>query len=118
MVEVIDIEIFKKEVFDFEASQVWQYDKEIPLVLNFFATWCGPCHMFAPILEAVAGEYAGKLKVFKVDIDATPEISVLFGAKSVPTTLFISKGQEPAMASGFMSRESMNKALSELLGIS
>ncbi len=118
MVEVINTDKFKSEVFDFETHKEWVFEKEQPLILNFFATWCGPCHMFAPVLDDVASEHAGKLKVFKMDIDASPEIAHLFGVKSVPTTLFLAPGQEPAIASGVLPRESMKQALEELLGIS
>lgn len=118
MVEIIDTEKFKNNVFNFENHKEWIFEKDQPLIVNFFATWCGPCHMFAPVLEEVAMEHADKLKVYKVDIDASPEIAHLFGVKSVPTTLFLATGQEPAMASGVLPRESMQQALSELLGIS
>lgn len=118
MVEVISVEKFKEDVFDFTTSTDWSYDKEQPLILNFFATWCGPCHMFAPTLEDIAEQYEGKLKVYKIDIDAQPAVAALFGVRSVPTTLFISRGEEPALASGTISRENMDRAIKELLGVS
>lgn len=118
MVEVISTEKFKSDIFDFESNKEWIFEKSQPIILNFFATWCGPCHMFAPTLEDVASEYADKLRVFKMDIDASPEIAHLFGIKSVPTTVFLVAGEEPAIASGLLPRESMQKALQELLGIS
>jgi thioredoxin len=117
MVEVIGLDKFKTEVFDFENNREWTFEKTHPVIVNFFATWCGPCHMFAPVLDEVASEHSTKLKVYKVDIDASPELAHLFGVKSVPTTLFLAPGQEPALASGVMPRESMQQALQELLGI-
>ncbi len=115
MIEFLTTETFKEKVFNYEKHQEWQFDKSRPLVVNFTASWCGPCQMFAPILEELASSHADQLSVYKVDIDATPEISALFGIRSVPTTLFLVNGQEPAMASGVIPREALAKAIQEIL---
>jgi thioredoxin 1 len=114
MVEMIDVEGFKKFVFNYDSSDEFAYAGETPLIVNFTASWCGPCQMFAPVLDSVAESFAGKLRVFKIDIDANPELPALFGVRSVPTTLFISKGEQPALASGAMPEDSMRAAIKDL----
>lgn len=117
MIEVIGAETFRKEIFDFMSdSEEWKIG-DTPVILNFFATWCGPCHNFAPILHDVAVEYGNKIKVFKVDIDATPELPHLFGIRSVPTTVFLKKGEDPAMVAGGMGEAGLKKAIAELLRV-
>lgn len=114
MIEVISIEKFKSDIFDFTKNTQWKFSQTMPIVLNFTASWCGPCQIFAPTLEKIATEKASQLKVYKIDIDKTPELAALFEIKSVPTTLFISAGQDPVMTNGILSEESLQKAIQEI----
>ncbi len=114
MIEVITIEKFKSDIFDFTQNTEWKFDQATPIVLNFTASWCGPCQMFAPTLEKIASEKSSELKVYKIDIDKTPELAALFEVKSVPTTLFISAGQDPVMTNGLMTEENLQKAIQEI----
>ena len=63
-------------------------DSEVPVMVDFFAEWCGPCKMLSPVLESMAPEYEGKMKIIKVDIDASPEFAQENGVVSVPTLVF------------------------------
>lgn len=117
MIEFMTTEKFKSDIFNYETEEQWAYEKDQPLIINFTASWCGPCRMFAPILDEVSEAYEGKLQVLKIDIDAEPILPALFGVRSVPTTLFIAKGKEPAIANGAIPIESMKKAIEELLEI-
>lgn len=67
---------------------------QVPVLIDFYATWCGPCKMLAPTIEAVSGEYAGKLQVFKIDIEKAPNATNHFGISSVPTVIFFKQGKE------------------------
>lgn len=117
MVEVLSSEQFRSKVFDYTKGEAWNYQEDTPLIINLFASWCGPCRMFGPVLEQVGEEYSGKLKIYKIDTDASPEIPALFGTKGVPATIFIKKDQEPALAMGALPMESMKRAVQDQFGI-
>lgn len=68
-------------------------DAEQPVLVDFFATWCGPCKMLAPTLDAVAAEVADRAKVYKVDVDQSPDVAAMYGVMSVPTLILFKGGQ-------------------------
>lgn len=113
-VQVIDTAKFKQEIFDYSQSQDFAFTRSKPIILNFFATWCGPCQVFRPALETVAEKYQGHIDVFKLDIDADPEIPALFGIRSVPTTVFFTPNEEPALAMGNIGEEGLERAVKDL----
>jgi thioredoxin 1 len=95
------------------------FDSEVlgvdgPVLVDFTATWCGPCRMLAPIVEKLADEFAGKLKVGKVDIDANPTLAAKYGIRSVPTVMVFAGGEKKAAHTGLAKREK----LLELTGVS
>lgn len=115
MLQIISTAEFQEKIFDFTKQNEWNYSNSTPVVLNFSASWCGPCHRFAPTLEDAAIKYQDSIKVYKIDIDASPEVPAMFGVRSVPTTVFIRMGEEPALAMGAMTPESLDRAINELL---
>lgn len=92
-------------------SEVEQSD--VPVLVDFFATWCGPCKMLSPVLEDVAAEVAGRAKIVKVDIDASPDLAQRFGVMSVPTLMVFRSGQVANQAVGVQPKP----ALRALLGL-
>lgn len=72
-------------------SEVLKSDK--PVIIDFWATWCGPCRMIAPIIEELAKEYDGKVKVGKLDVDSNQNTSIKYGVRSIPTVLFFNNGE-------------------------
>jgi thioredoxin 1 len=106
---------FKEKVVDFENEKSWSYRGERPAIIDFFAEWCGPCKMLGPVLEKVAEEYAGRVVVYKVDIDKEPKLADLFNIQSVPTLLFVPCQGQPHLAVGALTREGFAKAIDELL---
>jgi thioredoxin len=117
MTEHLDGEGFKSKVFNWEKSQEWKYEGELPAIVDFYAEWCGPCKMLGPVLEELSAKYAGKLTVFKVDTDKEPELSALFNISSVPTLLFIPKEGLPSMALGALPKPQIEKAIGEVLKV-
>lgn len=115
--KTLDTHSFKTEIFDYEKSQDWSFHGKRPAIVDFYADWCGPCRALAPILEEVEKKFKDKVDIYKVDTQATPELSELFGIRSIPTLLFVPLQGEPAMASGVISEEGFDRAISELFGI-
>ena len=85
---------FLKKVADYENNpETWKYLGDKPALIDFYATWCGPCKKIAPILEELAGEYDGKIVVGKCDVDENDELAAQYGIRNIPTVLFIKNGE-------------------------
>jgi len=97
------------------AISEWHYLGSRPAIVDFYATWCGPCRTLAPILEELSEEYAGEVDIYKVDIDREQELAAAFGVRSVPTLLFIPAREMPQMATGALPKETLREAIGELL---
>jgi thioredoxin 1 len=108
-------EQFKKLVFNYEVNKEWKYLGDKPAIIDFYATWCGPCKMMSPRLEEIAKEYAGKLVVYKVDTDQEQQLSASLGIQSLPTIVFVPKNGQPQVSMGAIPKESLVKAIHEVL---
>ena len=88
---------------------------ELPLVVDFWATWCGPCRMIAPIVEELANEYDGKLVVGKCDVEENDDIAAEFGIRNIPTILFFKNGQVVDKTVGALSKAKLEEKFQSLL---
>ncbi|MCH4156230.1 MAG: thioredoxin [Muribaculaceae bacterium] len=107
---------FLTKVADFEKNpSSWKYLGDKPAIVDFFATWCGPCRSIGPTLEELAKEYDGKIYVYKVDVDAESDVAAAFGIQSVPSILFIPMNGQPQMAQGAMPKSAFEQAINTVL---
>ncbi len=115
--ETLNNKTFKEKVFDYESNNEWKYAGTVPAIVDFYADWCGPCKALAPILQDLDNEYKGKIKIYKVDTEASPELAGLFGIRSIPSLLFIPPTGQPTMAAGLIPKEAFKKAIKDILNV-
>lgn len=106
---------FLEKVFNYEVNKEWKFEGEIPALIDFYADWCGPCKMVAPVLEELSNEYAGKLNIYKIDTEAEQELAAAFGIRSIPSLLFIPKEGQPQMAMGALPKENLKEVIENVL---
>ena len=117
MTEHLTKETFLSKVFNYEKNKEWKFEGEKPCMIDFYADWCGPCKMVAPILEELSTEYEGKLDIYKVDTEKELELASAFGIRSIPSILFVPKEGQPQMAMGALPKDTFEKAFKEVLGV-
>jgi len=106
---------FKEKVYNYEANKEWKYNGNKPCIVDFYADWCRPCKMIAPILDDLAKEYEGQIVIYKVDTEAERELSAVFGIRSIPSILFVPLDGQPQMAQGALPKESFKDAINSIL---
>jgi len=117
MVEHLTTQSFKEKVFNYDANQEWKFEGTRPAVIDFYADWCGPCKMVAPILEELKSEFDGKIDIYKVNTEEQQELSQAFGIRSIPSILFIPVDDKPQMAQGALPKNSFVQAFKEVLNV-
>jgi thioredoxin len=107
---------FIEKVFNFENNpDEWKYNGDKPAIVDFYATWCGPCRITSPILKDLAAEYGDEIYVYKIDVDKEPELAAMFGVQSIPMFLFIPMDEQPQMAMGALPKKSFKEAIDTFL---
>ncbi len=117
MVEHLTAETFKSKVFDYENNKEWNFVGDKPCLIDFYADWCAPCKMVAPILEELAEEYDGKINIYKIDTEKERELSAVFGIQSIPSLLFVPKEGQPQMAAGALPKDTFEKVIKDVLNV-
>jgi thioredoxin len=107
---------FLTKVANYESNpEKWEYLGDKPCIIDFYADWCGPCKMIAPILEELAAEYEGEIYIYKVDTEAEQQLAADFGIRSIPSILFCPVGEAPQMAQGALPKDAFKQAIEEVL---
>ncbi|MGN1254990.1 MAG: thioredoxin [Prevotella sp.] len=115
MVTELTAEMFKERIMDYSNHpDKWSYKGTRPAIIDFYATWCGPCKATAPVVEKLSEEYNGKIDFYKVDVDQQEELAGLFGVQSIPTLLFIPTEGNPVKSVGAMGYEQFKEAINEV----
>jgi len=108
-------ELFKSDVFDYTTEKEWKFKGNLPAIIDFYADWCGPCKMVAPILEELSDEYKDKIVIYKVDTEVEQELSAVFQIRSIPSMLFIPMDKQPMMQAGALPKENLVEAIEKEL---
>ena len=109
-------EDFLTKVMDYKNNPTeWKYLGDKPAIIDFYASWCGPCKMMAPIMDELAAEYDGEVYIYKVDTEAEQELAQVFGIRSIPSILFIPMDGQPMMSQGAMPKAELKKIIDEKL---
>lgn len=106
---------FKQKIYNYEINKEWKFLGDKPVIIDFYADWCGPCRLVSPLVEEIAKEYTGKINVYKVDTDKERELSQYMGIQSLPTLLFIPLNGKPQASIGALPKEDIVKAVNNVL---
>jgi thioredoxin len=117
MTELLTKETFLEKVFNYEVNKEWKFEGNEPCIIDFYADWCGPCKMVAPILEELSEEYKGKVSIYKVDTEAEQELAAAFGIRSIPSMLFCPMDGQPQMAQGALPKHNLEQVISDVLKV-
>jgi len=106
---------FTEKIFDYENEKEWKFKGALPVIIDFYADWCGPCRSVAPALEELSEEYKDKIDIYKIDTDKEEELSGAFGIQSIPTFLFIPMDGAPMMQRGAIPKKVFKEVIEEKL---
>ena len=114
--EYLTAQAFKEKIWDYEKNpEEWVYNGELPCIVDFYADWCKPCKMVAPIMDDLADHYDGKVLIYKVNTDEQRELATVFQVRSIPSILFAPMDGKPAMQAGAMSKEDYIRIIDEFV---
>ena len=111
----MNTQMFIDRVVDFKNAKEWDYKGDKPAVIDFYATWCGPCKKLSPILDELSSEYAGNVLFYKVDVDREQELAGAFGIQSIPMVLLIPKEGKPYVVQGLRPKAELKEAIDSAL---
>ena len=102
---------FKEEVFDYTKEKDWKFKGDKPAIIDFYADWCGPCQMVAPVLEELSDTYKDEVTIYKVDTEVEQELSAVFRIRSTPSILFIPMDKQPMMQAGALPKSALENVI-------
>lgn len=106
---------FRNNIFDYTKEQEWSFKGARPAIIDFYADWCGPCRMVAPVLEELSAEFEDKLDIYKVDTEVEQELAAVFGIQSIPSFLFIPMEGLPMLQPGALPKKAFEQVINERL---
>lgn len=114
-VKHIDAKYMREHIWDYkETPNKFVYKGTRPAIIDFYATWCGPCRSLSPKLEAAAKKYVGKIDVYKIDVDKEPQLAQVFGVQSIPMVLFIKPGEVPIQTVGDLTPDQIQETIDQI----
>ena len=117
MAKNITTQEFKDLVFNYDESKEWKFKGDKPAVIDFYADWCAPCKMVAPIIEELSSEFEGKIDFYKVNTVVEQELSGAFGIRSIPSILFIPVEGQPQMSAGALPKNTFKEAFKDIFNV-
>lgn len=114
-VVVMDKQMFIDKVCDYTQSDEWNYKGQLPAIIDLYADWCGPCRRTAPIMQELAKEYAGRIIIYKINVDKEPELAALFHATSIPLFVLVPKEGQLQVIQGAAGKEVFKQAIEDVL---
>lgn len=116
IMENLTLNTFKEKIMDYEKNpDNWVFEGKIPAIIDFYASWCGPCKMMSPILDELSNEYKGKIDIYKVNTEEEQELSAMFGIRSIPTLLFIPLNDIPQLSQGALPKNALIDVINDIL---
>lgn len=107
---------FLEKVHNYKDNpDTWKYQGKLPCLIDFYADWCRPCKMLAPVMEELAEQYEGKVIFYKVNVDVEKELSAAFGIQSIPSLLFVPLNGQPAMNAGVLPKEQLKSYIESFI---
>ncbi len=106
---------FFEKIFNFEQNKDWKFEGKLPCIIDFYADWCQPCKIVAPILEELSIEYNEKINIYKVNTEDQVELAAAFGIRSIPSILFCPAEGQPQMSVGALPKDALIKAINDVL---
>lgn len=111
----LDKAMFLKKICNYEQEESWKFLGDKPAIIDFYADWCGPCRMVAPIMQELAKEYANEIVIYKINVDKERELAALFNATSIPLFIFIPMDEAPQILRGAADKATYKQAIDEFL---